>query len=54
MRWKRRSTRWERFANRPRGVLAYSNAPRSSETEKLMCERWVSTPSSASTRSKCG
>ena len=47
-------SRWAGRAKRPRGVPEYSKSPRPSETEKLMCEGCVATPSSASSASKLG
>ena len=46
-------TRWAGRANRPQGVPEYSKRS-PSETEKPMCERWLATPSSASSASKLG
>ncbi len=47
-------TRWAGRAKRPDGVPAYSNLPRPSATEKLICEGCEGTPSSRSSRSKFG
>ena len=47
-------SRWAGRAKRPRGVPEYSKRPRPSETEKLMWEGWLATPSSPSSAFEVG